>query len=213
MQGSSNHSAGLSSRWLLPRAAALLGAVALGAGLNTPASMAGSLSTAAVPIARSISRAALTQGQDTSTMSPDQLFLRQSLQSIVGGTLIVHNTLHLPGTFPSKADAQKIDQRLDDQSDRIRTALKTIYNDSYAPEPRATARSLADSLSKLTGPHYDQTFRKWFIEYDRLTILSIDRAMPKMTNATVKALAQKMRASANAEMTTLQAEVNAPIPT
>jgi hypothetical protein len=153
------------------------------------------------------------RAQDTTNMTPDQLFLRHSLRNIAGATLIVHATLHLPGTFPSKADAQKIDQRLDDEGDRIRAALKTIYNDSYQPAARETAHSLADSLAKLSGPKYDYTFRKWVIEYDRLEILGIDNTMPKMTNVTVKALAQKMRASASAEMTTLQTELNAPIPT
>jgi hypothetical protein len=145
-------------------------------------------------------------------MSPDQLFLRHQLENSVSASFLVHATMHKPGTFPAKTDAQKIDQRLDDQSDRIRTALKSIYNDSYAPQPRLTASSLADSLAKLSGATYDQTFRKWVIEYDRLAILGIDKSMPKLTNATVKALAQKMRASASAEMTALQAESGAPIP-
>jgi uncharacterized protein (DUF305 family) len=156
---------------------------------------------------------ARAQVPDTTTMGPDQLFLRHRLQSHVGLTLLVHETLHRTGTFPSKADAQKVDQRLDDEVDRMKTALRSIYNDTYNPQPRDMAHSLADSLAKLGGPKYDFTFRNWVIEYDRLEILDIDKAMPKLTNATVRALAQKMRASASSEMAALQAVVNLPVPT
>jgi hypothetical protein len=183
MHRSRLHSASRSTRWLLPFTLFLL-AVPLGA----------------------------IRAQDTTGMSQDQLFLRHQLQGHVGVSLIVHATQHMPGTFPAKTDAQKVDQRLDDEMDRLRTALKSIYNDAYAPQPRATAVSLGDSLAKLTGAAYDATFRKWIIEYDRLLILGIDNTMPKLTNATVKALAQKMRASASAEMTALKAEASAPIP-
>ena len=145
-------------------------------------------------------------------MGPDEMFLRNSLQEHIGATLVVHGALHRQGTFPSKADAQKIDARLDDEIDRLRVALKNIYHDNYAPEPRPMAHAIADTLAKLGGPKYDYTFRNWVIEYDRLQVLVVDKTMPKLTNATVKALAQKISAAASAEMNMLKAEVNRPVP-
>ncbi len=156
--------------------------------------------------------AGAVSAQDTTGMGPDQLFLRNSLQEHIGATLVVHGALHRQGTFPSKADAQKIDARLDDEIDRLRVALKSIYNDTYTPEPRNMAHVIADSLAKLSGPKYDFTFRSWVIEYDRLQVLVVEKTMPKLTNATVKALAQKISAAASAEMNTLKAEVNQPVP-
>jgi uncharacterized protein (DUF305 family) len=152
------------------------------------------------------------RAQDTTGMGPDQMFLRHTLQEHTGATLVVHGALHRPGTFPAKTDAAKIDNRLDDEIDRLRAALKNLYNDNFAPQPRDLAHAIADSLTKLSGPKYDYTFRNWFIDYDQLQVQVIDKTMPKLTNATVKALAQKMRASATSEITMLKAEVNVPVP-
>jgi hypothetical protein len=148
------------------------------------------------------------------SLPPDQKFLRETSRGHAGMALIAHETLKLPGTSPAKAEAKKVDQRVDDEMDRMRAALKSIYNDSYVAKPRQTALALADSLGKLTGATYDDTYMKWVMEYDRLLILSIDRATPTLTNADVKGLAQKMRASASADMTNLKTKlgVQKPVP-
>jgi hypothetical protein len=176
-------------------------AIAAGALLNT-----NTLSAGAAPSVRAVI-------QD-STLPPDQKFLRETSRGAAGMALLAHETLKRPGDFPAKAEAKKVDQRVDDEMDRMKAALKSIYNDSYVATPRQTAHSLADSLGKLTGGTYDDTYMKWVMEYDRLLILSIDRATPTLTNADVKALAQKMRASANTDMAALKAKmgVQKPVP-
>ena len=161
------------------------------------------------PVSRVVSAGwdswALVASQDTAK-TPDQTFLRSMSDSHTGLALAVHMVMHRPGTFPSKADAQRVDRRIDDDLDRMGAALKGIFKDNYVPKARATAHALTDSLATLTGANFDSTFRKFVIEYDRLEIQTIDRAVPKMTNTEVKTLAQRMRASASTEMASLLAQ-------
>jgi hypothetical protein len=147
----------------------------------------------------------LVASQDTAK-TPDQIFLRSMSDSHTGLALAVHMVMHRPGTFPSKADAQRVDRRIDDDLDRMGAALKGIFKDNYVPKARPTARVLTDSLATLTGANFDSTFRKFVVEYDRLELQTIDRAVPKMTNTQVKTLAQRMRASASTEMASLLAQ-------
>jgi uncharacterized protein (DUF305 family) len=149
----------------------------------------------------------VTPAASQDSLPPDQKFLRETSRGHAGAALLAHETLKQTGDSPAKAEAKLVDQRVDDEMDRMSAALKSIYNDSYVAKPRNTARSLADSLGKLTGGAYDDTYMKWMVEYDRLLILSIDRATPTLTNADVKALAQKMRASASTDMTRLKTKM------
>ena len=113
--------------------------------------------------------------------------------------LLAHETMHRPGTFPSKAQATAVDKRHDDDMDHMSAALKTL-GDDYKSRASGADSATAKALSKLSGAAYDAEFRKDVTAIDERAIKAVDSYTPKLTNVLIKTLAGRMRASAAAEM-------------
>jgi len=142
--------------------------------------------------------AAPASAQAPTSATPDQQFLQEMADNCHGVALLAHETLHRPGTFPSKADAQSVDKQHDDEMDHIRAALKML-NDNYTPKASHADSATAAALSKESGAAYDRAFRADVVKVDQREIALIDKYLPQLTNPQIKTMAQRMRDAAQAE--------------
>jgi hypothetical protein len=141
--------------------------------------------------------------QAAASASPDQQLLHEVADLNQGVALLAHETMHRTGTFPSKADAEKVDKQHDAEMDHARAALKML-NDSYTGSASHSDSATAAALGKQSGAAYDHAFRADVSALDQREIQSIDKYLPQLTNPQIKTLAQRMRASAQQEMGQLQ---------
>jgi hypothetical protein len=137
--------------------------------------------------------------QGSPSAGPDQQLLHEVADINRGVALLAHETMHRAGTFPSKADAEKVDKQHDDEMDHVRAALKML-NDSYAGKASHSDSATATALGKESGAAYDHGFRTDVSALDQREMQSIDKYLPQLTNPQIKTLAQRMRQSAEQEM-------------
>jgi hypothetical protein len=149
-------------------------------------------------VALSLMSLAPLRAQATSAASPDQQFLENMADLNQDVALLAHETLHRAGTFPSKADAENVDKRHDDEMDHMRAALKML-NDSYHSKASHADSVTAAVLGKESGATFDKDFRADVVKIDQRELQLINTDMPQLTNAQVKTLAERMGNSARAE--------------
>ncbi len=141
---------------------------------------------------------ASARAQTPSGATPDQQLLQGVANLNQGVALLAHETMHRPGTFPSKTDAQAVDKLHDDQMDHIHAALGML-NDSYTPKASHADSARASALGKQSGAAYDSAFRADVVHLDGQAIQMIDKYMPQLTNAQIKTMAQRLRDADAAE--------------
>jgi hypothetical protein len=139
------------------------------------------------------------RAQGSPSAGTDQQLLHEIADLDRGVALLAHETMHRAGTFPSKADAEKVDKQHDDEMDHVRAALKML-NDSYAGKASHSDSATAGALGKQSGAAFDHGFRTDVSALDQREMQSIDKYLPQLTNPQIKTLAQRMRASAEQEM-------------
>jgi hypothetical protein len=138
------------------------------------------------------------RAQTPSGATPDQQLLQGVANVNQGVALLAHETMHRPGTFPSKTDAQAVDKQHDDQMDHIHAALGML-NDSYTPKASHADSARAAALGKQSGAAYDSAFRADVVHLDDQAVQMIDKYMPQLTNAQIKTMAQRLRDADTAE--------------
>jgi uncharacterized protein YqeY len=124
--------------------------------------------------------------------TPDQQFLQEMANNNEGVALLAHETLHRPGTFPSKTQAQAVDKQHDDQMDHLRAALKML-NDNYVPRASHADSAVAAALRAKSHAAYDSAFRADVVRLDQRATELVDKYLPQLTNVQIKTLAQRMR--------------------
>ena len=139
------------------------------------------------------------RAQTPSGATPDQQLLQGVANLNQGVALLAHETMHWPGTFPSKTDAQGVDKLHDDQMDHIHAALGML-NDAYTPKASHADSARAAALGKQSGAAYDSAFRADVVQLDDQAIQMIDKYMSQLTNAQIKTMAQRLRDADAAEV-------------
>lgn len=152
------------------------------------------LTSAPIALLLVVGAAALLNAQAT----PDQQFLQEMANNYEGVALLVHATMHRPGTSPSKTQAAAVDKQHDDQMDHIRAALKMV-NDNYVPRASHADSAIAAALRTKSHAAYDSAFRADVVHLDQRATEVVDKYLPQLTNAQIKVLAQRMRDATVAE--------------
>lgn len=138
---------------------------------------------------------------------PDQTFLRQMADHHRGLILISHETLERKENLAVKDEARKLDSEQDDGLDRIRTALKSDFNDNYQPKVPSESQAMMDTLSKQQGAAYDRKFREDVIAHHQKGLAMIDAYLPRATRPDVKTMAQRMREQQAREIAQMKREL------
>ena len=139
---------------------------------------------------------------------PDRDFLRMMSDHHKGLILLAHMTKERTGGGSAVADAEKLDAAQDKEIDRMQTMLEKDFKDPYAPKVSAENQAMADELKTKTGKEYDRTFYQDIITHHQGALKMVDEYLPKSRNATVKKMAEKMKADQTKEIADFQKKVD-----
>lgn len=136
----------------------------------------------------------------------DHHFLRDLVDHHEGMILLAHAAMerehgrHGEGDDPALA----ADSYRDAEKQRIRAMLDSIYGDAFEPAVPATLRAEIDSILRLDGEEFERAFERFTARYHRETLAMIDRALPRLRRAPVRALARQMRDRHATELAALE---------
>ena len=143
-------------------------------------------------------------GMAVQTGDPDHDFLRMMSDHHKGLIALVHMTQGRSGVGTAKADATKLDKAQDAELDQMMTMLEKTYKDPYAPKVVPEHQAMAAALKPMSGKGYERTFYEDIVKHHSEAIPMIDAYLPKAKSASVKAMAEKMKADESREITDFQ---------
>ncbi len=111
-------------------------------------------------------------------------------------------------TTPSALDASKLDAEQDKDLKRRKSRIEKNYKDAYAPKVMPEHQQMADDLKRKSGKDYGRTFYQDVFAHHQEAIKTIDDYLPKARDATIKQMAEKMKATQAREIAELQQKVD-----
>ena len=97
------------------------------------------------------------------------------------------------GSATAQADARKLDKKQDAELDTMVTMLEKDFKDKYEPMVMPSNQAMVDQLRSESGAAYDKTFYKNLVKHHQQAVKMIDEFSPKLQNATIKKMAQRMK--------------------
>ena len=139
------------------------------------------------------------------TGNPDRDFLRMMSDHHKGLIALVHATVDRQGvTADVRADARKLDKAQDAELDTMTTMLEQTYKDPYTPKVMPQNKAMNDSVLAKSGTAFDRAFRQEVIMHHEMGIKMMDQYLPKLTDAKLKTMVQRMRADQTREIADLR---------
>ena len=142
------------------------------------------------------------------TGDPDRDFLRMMSDHHKGLILLAHMTKDRKEGGSAVGDAEKLDAAQDKEIDQMQTMLEKDFKDPYAPKVSPENQAMADELKTKTGKEYDRTFYQDIIKHHQGALKMVDEYLPKSKNATIKQMAEKMKADQTKEIAEFQKKVD-----
>ena len=87
------------------------------------------------------------------------------------------------------------------------TMLESDFKDDYTPKVMPDNKAMADILKQKTGAAYDTTFRENVIKHHRQGLQMMDQFLPKLSNPTIKQMAQKMKEAQTKDIAKLERQL------
>ena len=135
-------------------------------------------------------------------------FLRMMSDHHQGLIALVHPTVERQDVSPSvRADARKFDTAQDAELDTMMTMLEKTYKDPYTPKVMPENKAMNDSTLATSGPAFDRAFRAEVIRHHQMGIRRMDQYLPKLTDAKLKTMVQRMRADQTREIAELRQQL------
>ena len=103
--------------------------------------------------------------------------------------------------------ATKLDTKQDKELDQIVTMLERDFKDQYSPKTTPDNKRMADELTTKTGADFDKAFLEHIIMHHQQAIKMVDEYLPKAKNATVKQMAETIKADQTREISELRQRV------
>lgn len=145
-------------------------------------------------------------GMSNMTGNADQDFLRMMSDHHKGMIEMAHEVKdHKSSTVIDIAT--KLDTKQDKELDQIVTMLERDFKDQYSPKVMPDNKQMADELTTKTGADFDKAFLEHTIMHHQQAIKMVDAYLPKAKNATVKQMAEKIKADQTREISELQQRV------
>ena len=104
----------------------------------------------------------------------------------------------------TQGDAHNMHTKQADEQKKMIADVQSQYGETVTPMVMPAHRAMADSLATKTGAEYDRTFYRLVIQHHREALQMVDEMLPRFTKADVKAMAEKMRADQQKEITAME---------
>ena len=145
-------------------------------------------------------------GMSNMTGNADQDFLRMMSDHHKGMIKMAHEVKERKGSSVTDL-ATKMDTKQDKELEQMTSMLERDFRDQYEPKVMPDNQKMADELKAKTGADFDRTFLQNTIIHHRQALKMIDEYVPKGKNATIKQMAEKMKADQTKEIGVLQQRV------
>ncbi len=146
------------------------------------------------------SGAAAAQGEG------DKAFLEQMSDHHAGLVQMAYVTRGKTSEPETRKDADMLHQAQQAEQDSMVAMLKRDFNDSYAPKVMPQHQVLIDSLGNLRGRALAKGFYDMTVQHHQEGVAMIDRFLPSLQNAGVKAMAERMKAQQQKQIADFQAK-------
>ena len=129
------------------------------------------------------------------TGNADQDFLRMMSDHHRGLIAMSHLSTEgdKKGSAQAQADAKKLDTKQDAELDSMTTMLEQQFKDKYEPMIVPSNQAMIDQLKSQSGAAYDRTFYQNVVKHHQQAIKMIDEFSPKLQNAQIKRMAERMK--------------------
>ena len=129
------------------------------------------------------------------TGNADQDFLRMMSDHHRGLIAMAHLSTEgdKKGSAQAQADAQKLDRKQDAELDSMTTMLEQQFKDKYDPMIMPSNQAMVDQIKSQSGAAYDKTFYQNVVKHHQQALKMIDEFSPKLQNAQIKRMAQRMK--------------------
>lgn len=130
----------------------------------------------------------------------DHEFLRMMSDHHQGLVTMMDAAMNRASSAEAKADAHELHTKQSEERDRMVGMLKTSYGETIEPMVMPSNKAMNDSLQQKSGTEYDRDMYRRIIMHHREALQMIDRFMPRLQNAAVRSMAEKMRADQEREI-------------
>jgi uncharacterized protein (DUF305 family) len=103
-----------------------------------------------------------------------------------------------------RADGRKLEAKQDTELKSMVTRLEQQFKDPYAPKIMPSNQAMLDGLSAKSGADFGRTFYQNVVKHHQEAIVMIEEFLPKMKDATIKALAERMKQDQSREIAEFQ---------
>lgn len=139
------------------------------------------------------------------TGNPDRDFLRMMSDHHRGMIALAHATVDRKDASAGvREDARKFDAKQDAELDSMTTMLEQSFKDAHTPKIMPEHKAMIDSTLAKKGPAFDRAFRETVIKHHQGAIQMVDDYLPKLSDAKLKTMAQRMRSDQQREIAELE---------
>lgn len=171
------------------------------AGTDTTASAGATAGAAPTPGAEVGSRSAARDAEHE--------FLRKMIDHHEGLIQIATVAMTKASKSATQGDAHNLHIKQTDEQKTMIADAQSQYGETVTPVVMPQHKAMADSLATKTGADYDRTFYRLMVQHHREAVQMVDEMMPRFTKANVKAMAEKMKADQQREITEFQRKAGA----
>lgn len=136
----------------------------------------------------------------------DKAFLEQMSDHHAGLVQMAYVTRGKTSEPETRKDADLLHQKQQAEQDSMVAMLQRDFKEAYTPKVMPQHKVLVDSLEKLRGRALAKGFYDMTVQHHQEGVAMIDHFLPSLTNATVKAMAERMKADQQKEIADFQAK-------
>lgn len=130
----------------------------------------------------------------------DHEFLRKMSDHHEGLIIMMDAAMKRASSASAKADARKLHAKQHKERDRMIAIVKSRYAEEYDPMVMPDNQAMNDSLERQAGAQYDREMYRHLVMHHQQAVQMVDQFLPRLKNADVKSMAEKMRAEQQREI-------------
>lgn len=139
------------------------------------------------------------------TGNADQDFLRMMSDHHKGMVAMAQLATEAKRAAPVvQADGRKLEAKQFTELKSMVTKLEQQFKDPYEPKIMPSNQAMLEALGAKSGTDFGRTFYQNVVKHHQEAIEMIDQSIPKMKDATIKAMAERMKQDQSKEIAEFQ---------
>jgi uncharacterized protein (DUF305 family) len=132
--------------------------------------------------------------------TPDREFLTKMTDHHEGMVQMAEAAMNKASKPATQGDAHNLHTKQAAERDSMKAMLASAFNDHHQPTVMTENKAMMDSVDAKSGAAYDREFYAQTIKHHQEGIRMIDQYLPQLTDAKLKAMAEKMKTDQQKEI-------------